>query len=92
MLAEWERPWKRQGDGEDESDFNNNATPLKALAVPAEQVNTALALFCHSLCFASKSLSNPAYLTLFKYLKLAHVCAYSRKDRLTANVQMQGGL
>lgn len=92
MLAEWERTWKREGDGEDERDFNNNANPLKVLAVPAEQVNTAFALSCHSLCFALKSFSNPAYLTLFKYLKLAHVYAYSRKDRATANVHMQGGL
>lgn len=70
MLAEQERSWERYGDGGDERDFNNNANSLKALAMPAEQVNIALALFHHSLCFALKSFGNPAYLTLFKYLKL----------------------
>lgn len=68
MLAEWERNWKWEGEDEDERDFNNNVNSLKALAVPAEQVNTAFALFCHS--FALKSFGNPAYLTLFKYLEL----------------------
>lgn len=57
--------------------------------MPAEQVNIALALFCHSLCFALKSFGNPAYLTLFKYLKL---WAHCRKDTMTEKVHMQGGL
>lgn len=50
MLAERERSWKREGEGEDERDFNNNANSLKALAVAAEQVNTAFALFFTILC------------------------------------------